>query len=265
MKKIPFLGLTLFIVLFGCDKNSEMARAPAEEAGIVAVTEEKNIETAERKLIKEGDVSFETSDIAATRQTIFQAVKKFDAYVSSDKESKSPGRNTNTIVIRVPSTHFDALLTEATSGIENFDSKNIGVEDVTEEFLDIQARLKTKKELENRFLELLKKAQTVTEILEIEKQIGELRAEIESIEGRLKYLQDRVSYSSLTLTFYETLSSETEFGRKFKSGFRNGWDGLIWFLVLITNLWAFIVLGLGLFIGIKFYRRRKKQNTSQHS
>ena len=97
----------------------------------------------------------------------------------------------------------------------------------------------------------------VTEILDIEKQIGQLRSEIESIEGRLKYLQNRVSFSTLTMTFYESIPNETKFGQKFKNGFRNGWDNLIWFFVVLTNIWPFILIGLGLIVGIKIYRKRK--------
>jgi hypothetical protein len=103
----------------------------------------------------------------------------------------------------------------------------------------------------------LKKAKNVIEILEIEKQIGQLRSEIESIEGRLKYLQNQVSFSTLTMTFYEDLPNQTEFGQKFKNGFRNGWDNLILFFVVLTNIWPFILIGLGLVVGLRIYRRKK--------
>jgi len=93
--------------------------------------------------------------------------------------------------------------------------------------------------------------------LEIEKQIGQLRSHIESIEGRLKYLQDRVSFSTLTMTFYETIQNKTEFRQKFKNGFINGWDNLIWFFVVLINIWPFILIGLGLIFGIRLYRKRK--------
>src|SRR5690606_33932580 len=172
-------------------------------------------ETVERKLIKEGRVEFETNNLNTTRKSVFEAVNKYKGYVSSDQEFKSPGRKSNTVVIRIPADNFDNLLKDATQGVEKFECKEINVKDVTEEFLDIHARLKTKKERENRFLDILIQAKSVTEILEIEKQIGELRSEIESIEGRLKYLQDRVSLSTLTLTFYESIPADTEFGQKF--------------------------------------------------
>jgi hypothetical protein len=254
-----YLGLILMLTIFGCAPNQESSNMEMAAEKIAApTTEQKTNETVERKLIKEGRVEFETDNLYTTRKTIFEAVNKYKGYVSSDQEFKSPGRKSNTVVIRIPADSFDNLLSEATKGVEKFDSKEINVKDVTEEFLDIQARLKTKKELEQRYIDLLKQAKNVIEILEIEKQIGELRSEIESIEGRLKYLQDRVSFSTLTMTFYETIPNETEFGQKFKNGFRSGWDNLIWFFVVLTNIWPFILIGLGFIIGIRLYRKRKK-------
>lgn len=263
-----FLGLIILLTLFGCAKNRDSAIFEMADEEMVAPTTEQvidetdeTVEKVERKLIKEGRVEFETNDLNSTRKTIFEAVKKYKGYVSSDQEFNSPGRKSNTVIIRVPADNFDNLLSEATQGVKRFESKEINVKDVTEEFLDIQARLKTKKELEQRFIDLLKVAKNVTEILEIEKQIGELRSDIESIEGRLKYLQNRVSFSTLTMTFYETIPNETEFGQKFKNGLRNGWDNLIWLFVGLTNIWSFILIAIALVFGVRVYRKRKKHRS----
>jgi hypothetical protein len=253
-----YLGLIILLTIFGCAQNTDSASMEMADEEIVApTTEQKTNESVERKLIKEGRVEFETDNLNSTRKTIFEAVNKYKGYVSSDQEFKSPGRKSNTVIIRVPADNFDNLLSVATQGVEKFESKEINVKDVTEEFLDVQARLKIKKELEQRFIDLLKEAKNVTEVLEIEKQIGQLRSDIESIEGRLKYLQDRVSFSTLTMTFYESIPNETEFGQKFKNGFSNGWDNLVWFFVVLTNIWPFILIGLGLIIGLRIYRRKK--------
>ena len=255
------LSFTLLVIVFGCAPQPDSAEVEMadEEIAVSVQTQRIDVETVGRKLIKEGRVAFETNNLNSTRQTIFQAVSKYEAYVSTDQEYTSAGQISNTVVIRVPADNFDPLLKEATQGVERFDSKEITVNDVTEEFLDVQARLKTKKELETRYLDLLKQAKKVTDILEIENQIGQLRSDIESTEGRLKYLQSQVSFSTLTMTFYESIPNETAFGQKFKNGFRNGWDNLIWFFVALINVWPFILLGFGLVLGIRFHRRRKSK------
>ena len=249
-------GLLILILMLGCSRSDNAEFKMADEALMSTQTEQQKV-NVERKLIKEGRVVFETDDNTSTRKQIFESIKKYEGYISSDQEYKSVGQISNTIVIRVPANNFDLLLKNATKGVSKFDSKNIEVKDVTEEFLDIQARVKTKKELEKRYLELLKKTNSVTEILEVEKQIGLLRSEIESIEGRLKYLESKVSLSTLTMTFYKTVPNEFEFDNKFKNGFKNGWDNLIWVFVFLTNIWPFILIGIGLIVGIKMWRRRK--------
>jgi hypothetical protein len=258
--------LVILVMALGCTKEPETKHnlmALDEEA--VAPTEEQKIsETVERKLIKEGSVDFETDNLSTARKNIFEAVRKYKGYVSSDREFKSTDRISNTVIIRVPSEDFDNLLKDAIRGVDRIDSKEINVIDITEEFLDIHARLKTKKQLENRFLELLKQAKNVTEIVEIEKQIGQLRSDIESIEGRLNYIQDRVSLSTLTITFYQNLPYKADFGQKFITGFKSGWDNLIWFFVGLINIWPFILIGLGLIIGLSVYRRRNSMQKTFH-
>lgn len=262
MKYHRFLLLIIVILTFSsCSQNaesSEMTLQLPDKAMAAPQTEANYGESLERKLIKEGRVEFETSDMAETRRTVTEAVKKNKSYVSSDQEYKSPGRISNTVVIRVPANQFDQLLKEVTAGVEKYDTKEIHVRDITEEFVDIEARLKTKKELEQRYIDLLKQAKNVTEIVEIEKQANELRTDIESVEGRLKYLQNNVAFSTLSVTFYENVPHETVFGQKFRNGFRNGWDNLIWFFVMLVNIWPFVLLGILAGWGIRRYRRRKR-------
>ncbi|HLS29480.1 MAG TPA: DUF4349 domain-containing protein [Flavobacteriaceae bacterium] len=250
-----YFWLFLLFVVFGCNQGSKNA---SESQHIVSHNPKQQTEKViKRKLIKKGWLEFETDNLKSTKKTILEAVDHYEGYVSSDEEYNSTGKKSNTVVIRIPAENFDNFLIAATKGVERFDRKEINVEDVTEEFLDIEARLQTKKKLEQRYIALLNQAKSVTEILEIEKEIGQLRSEIESIEGRLKYLQDKVSLSTLTITFYESISGQTQFGKKFKKGFSNGWNNLIWFFVALTNIWPFILIILGLIFGIKIYRRRK--------
>ncbi len=207
--------------------------------------ENTDLSQVERKLIKEGWIEFETKKVEETRERILAAVKNNGGYISSDESNNYSYRTGQTLVIRVPADKFDKLLAEATEGVKDFDNKNISVKDVTEEFLDAEARLKTKKELEQRYLDLLKKANSVSEILEIEREIGNLRSEIESIEGRLKYLRNQVSLSTLHISFYKSHpQGGTKFGGKFSEGLVNGWHGIIWFLIGLTNLWPLLLIGI---------------------
>jgi uncharacterized protein DUF4349 len=218
----------------------------------------KSSSKLKRKLIKTGNVEFETDNLNTTNLHIKKIIKSLDGYIASESENKYYGSISQSLELRVPSKNFDKLLQEISNGVEHFDSKNINVKDVTEEFVDIQARLKTKKELEKRYIQLLNKANNVGEILEIEREIGSLRADIESFEGRLKYLKDQVSFSTLQIRFYETkeVVTKNKFGQKFKDGFGNGWENLIYFFIGLTNIWPFIIL---IIVLVYFIRRKLKQ------
>jgi len=262
------LVLICLMAFMGCDNNNsvsesgslgEMRMADEEQAmnPNSAKAEPRQADQMERKFIKNGQIDFETENLNKTRGHIFNAIKKSGGYISSENEFKNSYEISSNISIRIPADNFDNFIEEITLGVEHFDRKEINVQDVTAEFVDIEARLKTKKELENRYVEILKQANTVSEILEVERQIGDLRAEIESFEGRLKYLNNQVSYSTLNVRIYETLSGHTEFGKKFKEGFKNGWDNLMLFFVLLVNIWPFIFIVFGLIIIIRILRKRK--------
>ncbi len=254
---IKYLSLILVLISASCTQSPESADLQrAAEATATPAPQQETLEPLTRKLIKEGHVEFETFNLEVTRRNMLESVAKHGGYVSSDQEYNSPGRTSNTVVIRVPADDFNNLLREATRGVDHFERKEINVLDITEEFLDVQARLKTKKELEQRFIDLLQAAKNVTELLEIEKQIGQLRSEIESIEGRLNYLSDQVSLSTLTLTFYQRVPNETAFGQRFQDGFRNGWNNLIWFFIGLSNIWPFILMGGALLMAFRLARSK---------
>lgn len=253
------LFVLLLTATIACRENSGNESMVMDVAEMEApVAKATTVTDPERKLIKNGRVEFETRNIEETHKNIVAAASRYQGYISSDEAYNYPGRNSNTIVVRIPANKFDSFLNDATAGVKKFDSKQINVKDVTEEFLDVEARLKTKKELEVRYLELLKKANNVSEMLEIERQIGQLRSDIESVEGRLKYLQNQVAMATLTITFYTVMPTQTAFGDKFGDGFKNGWDNLIWFFVGLTNIWPFILIAVVLIILFRRYRKKKK-------
>lgn len=213
----------------------------------------------ERKLIKNGRITFETPDLKRTKGQILSAVKKYKGYISSDSQNEQYDRINNHLTVRVPFQKFDSLLIGISKEIEKFDTKEIKISDVTEQFLDIQTRLKNKKKLEKRYLEILKKAKTVKEIIEVEREIGKLRGDIESAEGRLKYLSDQVSFSTLNISFYKKISSESSFTKKLKNALKDGYDSIKSFFIFLVGIWPLVII---LLVAFLWYRRRRKKRTT---
>lgn len=260
--KSKIVALIILILVVSCqnkEQNGKDYRNSIKVNEATSVSQKEKDITLDRKLIKEGTITFCTDNITSTRKNIFESIQKNKGYLASDNSTNYYNRTKNTLIIRVPSKNFDSLLDQVTQGVVNFDEKNINVKDVTADFLDIQARLKTKKALESRYVQLLNKAHSVTEILKVEKEIEKLRADIESTEGRLNYLKSQVSYSTLTISFYKESPQLSNDSNKFSDGFKNGWSNLIAFFVLIVNVWPFLILFVGGVLCFKFWVKRRRK------
>ena len=213
----------------------------------------------ERKLIKYGSVDFEVDDIDATKKSITEVTTDFGGYISSDNQNNYSGSPRYEQTVRIPSNKLDDFISKIEELARNVDSKNISTQDVTEEFIDVETRLKTKKALEERYLELLKQAKAVKDLVEVETQLANVRGEIESMEGRLKYLNNQVNLSTVTLTYYQPVSGNFGFGHRFSQTFGNGWNNFLEFVIALFEAWPFVLIaGALVWLFIRWRRKRKQ-------
>jgi hypothetical protein len=216
----------------------------------------------EQKIIKTAHLDFETQELEKMYQNIMQLASQNKAIVQSDNSGKTYNRFFRQMTLRVPSENFQLVVNGISDGVAYFDRREITQQDVTEEFVDIEARLKAKRELENRYLTLLKQAKNVKEMLEIERELSTIREEIESREGRLKFLQSKVSMSTIHLNFYKT-TSETgvtlSYGQKIKNALQGGWDGISVFFLGLLYLWPLFLLAIIAILVVRWLLRRNKK------
>jgi hypothetical protein len=224
-------------------------------------------EEIETKIIKSGNLRFQSDDLEQTYSQIQGAVKKYNALIKNDSQSNNDYQFSRTINIRIPNQYFDAFIADISKGVKYFDIKEISSQDVTEEYIDVASRIKTKKVLEQRYLELLKKANKVSEMLEIEGQLSEIREEIEAKEGRLKYLQNKVSLSSIDLTFYKPVArgrkATVSYGGRIGNAIVSGFNSISNFFISLLGIWPVIVTLVVLFVLIRKRFKRKKTRTVQ--
>ena len=276
MKNILFL--LVFLVSFsGCKKAEEApadmaisaVKLPAKEESAASSLYEKSDspaadqKTVEQKIIKTGNIKFETNDLGETYTQMITAVKKHNAIIQNDTEGKEYGSVFRRITVRVPSKNFDLFLSDISKGVSYFDNKEISSQDVTEEYIDIDARLKAKKILEARYLELLKKANKVSEMLEIEAQLSAIREEIEAKEGQLRYMQSQVSMSTINIEFYKTVANEggatISYGSKIWNAITSGFNSISSFFIGLLSIWPFLII---LAAAVYFIRKRFKKKTT---
>ncbi len=210
-----------------------------------------------RKLIKDARLAFETKDMQATRKKVSEILLKYNAYLDNENEFATEFELSNSMTIRVQYDLFEKFVDDLLANEEKVVEKSISVRDITAEFMDVEARLRTQKELENRYRELLAKGNSVTELLEVERALANVRAEIESMESRMKHMSNQVALSTVNLRYFKTLESKSfSFGEQVLKGFVNGWLAIQWFIIGIINLWAFLIIGAIVFFIV--YRAVKK-------
>lgn len=209
-----------------------------------------------QQIIREGQAAFETSDLKKTKTWIESLVRSHKAYIFNDEQNKGSDRIEQRMTLRIPADRFDAFLGDLEKGVVRFDSKSITATDVTEEFIDIAQRLKVKKATEERYIALLAKAASVRDVLETEKYISEVRSEIESLEGRLKYLRNRIGLS--TLTFYQLKPELQGFASRFGVAFSEGWNNFLSFLLGAISLWPFLLAGAAIIGVVRFLLKLRK-------
>ncbi len=207
---------------------------------VVEQTIDDGIKNIKQKLIKTANIECELEDYQKSKDKIYYQIKKWGAYISDENEHKYDYQILNSFQIRVPVEQFDSLVEAIIKGEKAVKAKHISVQDVTAEYVDVFARLKNKKREEEQYLEILKKAYTINDILQVNNYIYAIREEIEAGEGHLKFLDDQSSYSTIYLSVYQNfkIKSEYKFGffSKIAEGLQAGWYGTLSFFVGLTYI-----------------------------
>lgn len=266
MRKTLF-ALTPFLFILSCSQGPGTEQMindstlPEIQIKKEDLQEEEAVQV--RKIIKEGEIEFSTKDIAQTSAHISAVLQKVGGYISNENSNQFTGRVEHRMVLKVPADKFDWVIQQISEEAGRLERKAIELLDVSEEYIDVQARLKTKKELAARFSELLKKATKVDEMIQIEREMSTLQSEIESIQGRMNYLEDRVALSTLTVIFYAEKTPGSGFFTRLGESLTNGWDAFLLVVIGLVNLWVFILLGLVLLFFIRKWRAPKKKGNSK--
>ena len=186
----------------------------------------------ERKIIRNANLTVEvTSPIEGQRQISSIAESHGGFVVTSEmaqqtsEDNSKPSVSVN-LVVRVPATQCDSVVQEIrAAGSRVLQEKRTG-QDVTEEFIDLEARIKNQKALETQFLEIMKRAGKVEEALEVQRQLAEVRTEIEKLEGRKRFLENQASLSTINVTLQTPtqIVNAVGFWYNVKSAFADGVD-----------------------------------------
>ena len=158
-------------------------------------------EAFNRKIIRNAEIGLEVEEPAPAQQRISAIAESNGGFIVTSEIKQVGSTSTSvTIVMRVPADKFGAAVEAIRTGGGTVLREKITGQDVTEEFIDLEARIRTKVALEQQFLEIMKQARSVSDALEVQSQIADVRTEIERLEGRKRFLENQSSLSTITVT-----------------------------------------------------------------
>ncbi|MCF3943274.1 DUF4349 domain-containing protein [Oceanobacillus alkalisoli] len=257
---------------------SEANKEEAQDVETESAGNDDGLATVEanRKVIYTADISVETDDFEVFSNVIQKEAKKIGGYVlestlyNEQVEDLKGGQMT----VRIPQEDFHTFLDVIEEGSTKVLDHYVSGEDVTEEFVDLESRLKSKEQVEERLLEFLDGAEKTEDLLKISNDLAIVQEEVEMIVGRMNYLQDKTDFSTVTISIQErhvTLSSVNDGDLNTWGETKQQFMKSINFLIsafsaltifLIGNLPILITVGALMLISFFIWRKQKKNKSS---
>lgn len=176
-------------------------------SGGTSAVDVSQIDFTDAMIIKNGSLSLQVDSTSESVSAISDLVKSLGGYVSySSTYEISDGAMAGNVEFRVLADKFEDAMTGVKAMADVIESESVDAQDVTEEYIDLEARLDNKKALEAQYLKVLDTATNVTDILLVYNYLESVRSEIDSLEGQMQYYENQSSYSTVTVYLSENIS-----------------------------------------------------------
>lgn len=242
------------------------------------VASKDQLETLNQKVIYEGNMEIEVNDLVSMERWLNEFLSKNNGYIvysNVEKVEKEPLKGFYTV--RIPSENLHQFMDSLEEKANLLIKREMNGQDVTEEYVDLESRLKSKQVVESRLLELMKNAKDTEDLLKISESLAKVQEEIETIQGRMKYIDNRVDLATLSIVMYESDGSKIqhEFNtwEKTKKQFITSINGVLQFfsmifVIIVGNSPIILLFGgilaVVLFVIVKKKRKNKKVPEEQN-
>ncbi|MBK5191050.1 MAG: DUF4349 domain-containing protein [Methanosarcinales archaeon] len=219
----------------------------------------------ERKIIQSASLSIEVEDFQASSDALIGIVERSGGFVSdSYSYVTDTGHKRGDITLRVPTDEFLQVIAEIEQ-IGAVKSKHISGEDVTEEYIDLTARLNNSERQEKRLLEILDIAEDVEDVLDVERELERVRNDIERLTGRINYLENRAELATISVALYEPEPITHSWG--IRDAFRDAFEAFVSVirgLIILVGyaLPLLILVGLGWLLKSKLMPKLRREKQS---
>lgn len=217
----------------------------------------------DKKIIKTADIQLQLDDYKKFNTNIHTSLKNFGAYIADEKQTENDYRIENSITIKVPVDQFDNLVNSFAGDGIKVTEKNISSEDVTGEMADTKARMQAKMAVRDKYLELLKQAKNMNEILQVQNEINSIQEDIEAANGRVNYLQHASAYSTINLDYFQYINGSSandenpDFFTKLSRAFSTGTSVITNLVLFCISIWPLILIGVFTWIYLKRLKMKK--------
>lgn len=186
--------------------KEELALSESEQNSNTADkgTDKTTVDTVQRMVIFNAEMNLRVKNFEKARNALEQKAKGYNGYiVQSSSSSYEDGQQSGTMTFRIPQEHFQAFLNDAEGLSVEVYNRQVTGQDVTEEYVDLESRLRSKRAVEARLLEFMKNAQKTEDLLKISSDLANVQEEIEQIAGRKKFLENQTAFSTVTINVEE--------------------------------------------------------------
>ena len=252
----------------GGAKSVTDARVPLDQA----LNSQEQPTAGDRKIIRNGELAIECERPEDAQKRISSIATDNGGYVVDTEQKTSDPRSdihdAVSMTIRVPSDKFDAALDQIKTASGKVLRESVKGQDVTEEFIDVEARLKAKQALEQQFMEIMKRANSVEDALSVQSQLADVRSDIEKIQGRKRFLESQSSLSTIKVQLQtpQVFAASSEgFGEKVVHAFSSGFDFALTFILgfvtfFVAALPFLVLVGLPGYLFVRYFIKRQKRS-----
>jgi len=256
------------------EEAMEMEEEYAEEEKIAgdAETQYGEIPVAgDRKVIKTAYIELEV-EVGKFEDTLFEFISLAEqngGFISNSRSySDAEGNLTSgSVTIRIPSNKYSSIINKIKE-MGTVKSTSSGGQDVTQEYTDLESRLRNYQAQEEVLLDLMKQSKKVSDSLEVQRELSNVQEQIEVIKGRMNYLDDMVSFSTIEVYFYEPEPIKTAadwgFVDALKRGLRGAvsvFNGLMMFLIAASPV--LVIIAIILIVIWQVIRARKRRRVKK--
>lgn len=159
-----------------------------------------------RRVIRTASVSLEVNDLEETASHLTQIAEAAGGFVADSSTTQVGSLPEGMFVLRIPAPHFADVLSQVV-GLGRVQQRRLGGQDVTEESIDLQARIRNLERYEQRLLTFVDRAVKISDVLAVEQELARVRGEIEMLTGRARYLDRQVELATIQVTAHEKTKS----------------------------------------------------------